>query len=145
MFTSVFVMVKCVWKHYAQGRLWHVFCLHLKNSNAHFRDPILHWCILTQLLSLQRGGPIYECKYIKEYSNATTWLDITTPCDVEIWWMTPKKIEHLFYITSSFVHHFKSISEFKLELQSGKVQFGSKSTIFLAVWPCNSIYGLKKQ
>ena len=31
------------------------------------------------------------------------------------------------------MHHFKSISEFKLELQSGNAQFGSKSTIFLAV------------
>ena len=43
-----------------------------------------------------------------------------------------KIIGHLFYTTSSFVHHFKSISKFKLELQSGNAQFGSKSTIFLS-------------
>ena len=43
-----------------------------------------------------------------------------------------KTIGHLFYTTSSFVHHFKSIGEFKLELQSGKAQFGSKSTIFVS-------------
>ena len=30
---------------------------------------------------------------------------------------------NLFYTTSSFVHHFKSIGEFKLELQSGNAQF----------------------
>ena len=30
-----------------------------------------------------------------------------------------KTIGHFFYTTSSFVHHFKSIREFKLELQSG--------------------------
>ena len=30
-----------------------------------------------------------------------------------------KTIGHLFYTTPSFVHHFKSIGEFKLELQSG--------------------------
>ena len=30
---------------------------------------------------------------------------------------------------SSFVHHYKSISEFKLELQSGNTRFGSKSAI----------------
>ena len=43
----------------------------------------------------------------------------------------PRKIiGHLFYTTSSFVHHFKSISELKLELQSGNAQFGSNSTIF---------------
>ena len=30
-----------------------------------------------------------------------------------------KTIRHILYITSSFVHHFKAISGFKLELQSG--------------------------
>ena len=48
-----------------------------------------------------------------------------------------KTIGHLFYATSSFVHHFVPIGEFKLELQSGNAQFGSKSTIVLAVWPRN--------
>ena len=36
-----------------------------------------------------------------------------------------KTIGHLFYATSSFVHHFVPIGEFKLELQSGNAQFGS--------------------
>ena len=40
-----------------------------------------------------------------------------------------KTIGHLFYATSSFVHHFLAISEFKLELLSGNSQFGSKSMI----------------
>ena len=31
---------------------------------------------------------------------------------------------HLFYTTSSFVHHFKSIGELKLKLQSRNTQFG---------------------
>ena len=48
-----------------------------------------------------------------------------------------KTIGHLFYATSSFVYHFIPIGEFKLKLQSGNAQFGSKSTIFLAVWPRN--------
>ena len=39
---------------------------------------------------------------------------------------------HLFYTMSSFVHHFKAIGEFKLELQPGNAQFGSKSAIFLS-------------
>ena len=56
-----------------------------------------------------------------------------------------KTIGHLFNATSSFVHHLVAICEFKLELQSGNAQFGSKSTIFLAVWPCNLTYDLKKQ
>ena len=48
-----------------------------------------------------------------------------------------KTIGHLFYATSSFVHHFLAIGDFKLELQSGNAQFGSNSTIFRAVWPWN--------
>ena len=43
-----------------------------------------------------------------------------------------KTIAHLSYATSNFVHHFKAISEFKLELQSGNAQFGSKSTILFS-------------
>ena len=45
---------------------------------------------------------------------------------------TWKTIGHLFYATSSFVHHFVPIWEFKLELQSGNAQFGSKSKIFFS-------------
>ena len=56
-----------------------------------------------------------------------------------------KTIGHLFYATSSFMHHFVAIGEFKLELQSGNAQFGSKSTIFRAMWPWNLINDLKKQ
>ena len=57
----------------------------------------------------------------------------------------PRKIiRHIFYRTSSFVYHFISISEFKLELQSGNAQFGSNSTIFRAVWPWNLTDDLEK-
>ena len=48
-----------------------------------------------------------------------------------------KTIGHLFYATSSFVHHVRIICEFKLELQSGKAQFGSKLSIFCPVWAWN--------
>ena len=56
-----------------------------------------------------------------------------------------KIIGHLFYATSSFVHQLVPIGEFKLELQSGNAQFGSKSKIFLAVWPWNLTDDLEKQ
>ena len=36
-----------------------------------------------------------------------------------------KNIGHLSYATSSFVHHFVAIGEYKLELQSGNAQSGS--------------------
>ena len=61
-------------------------------------------------------------------------------CDLEIWWWPQKTIGHVFYIMSSFVNHFKSIGEFKLELQSGNAQFGSKLVIFCGYWlffPCD--------
>ena len=49
-----------------------------------------------------------------------------------------KTIRQFFYVTSSFVHHFIAIDEFKLKLQSGNTQFRSKLTIFvqcdLKIW-----------
>ena len=50
-----------------------------------------------------------------------------------------KTIGHLSNASSSFVHNFVAIYivEFKLELQSGNAQYGSKSTIGLAVRPWN--------
>ena len=66
---------------------------------------------------------------------------VTLQFDVWPW----KTIGHLFYATSSFVHHFIAIGDFKLELQSGNAQFGSNSTIFRAMWPCNLMYDLEKQ
>ena len=57
-----------------------------------------------------------------------------------------KIIGHLFYTTLSFVQHFKAIGIFKLELQSGNAQFGSKFAFFLSrvtlkidVWPWKTI------
>ena len=56
-----------------------------------------------------------------------------------------KTIEHFFYTSSSFVHHFKAMSEFKLALQSGSARFGSISAIFCPVWPWNLVDDLQKQ
>ena len=56
-----------------------------------------------------------------------------------------KTIEHLVYVTSSFVHHFIAICEFKLGLQSGNAQFGLKSEIFCPMWPWNLTNDLEKQ
>ena len=50
-----------------------------------------------------------------------------------------KTIGHLFYVASSFVHHFIPISEFKLELQSRNTQFGSKSMIFFFFFFLSSV------
>ena len=57
-----------------------------------------------------------------------------------------KTIGHLFYTTSSFVHHFVAIGEFKLEFKSRNTKFGSKSIIIFSCvtlkfdgWPWKTI------
>ena len=55
-----------------------------------------------------------------------------------------KTIGYLSYAASGFVHHFIAIGEFKLELQSGNTQFGSKSTILFTMWPWNLTDDLEK-
>ena len=56
-----------------------------------------------------------------------------------------KTIGHLFYATSSFVHHFQAMGEFKLGLQPGNAQIGSKWAIFCPVWPWTLTGDLEKQ
>ena len=60
-------------------------------------------------------------------------------------WSLLKTKRHLFYVTSNSVHHFTAISQFKLELQSGNTQFGSKSTSFCPMWPWDLTDDLEKQ
>ena len=86
-------------------------------------------------LELQSGNAQFGSKSSIYFSRVTLQFDV--------WhWKT---IGHLFYATSSFVHHFVAIGDFKLELQSGNAQFGSNSTIFRAVWPWNLTDDLEKQ
>ena len=91
-----------------------------------------HWWI-------QTGVTVPKCpiwvKFDDFYSRVTLKFD-GWPC---------KTIGHLFYATSSFVHHFIAIGEFKLELQSRNAQSGSNLTIFIAVWPWNLTDDLAKQ
>ena len=87
-----------------------------------------HWWIQTWVTVLKR--PIWV-KIDIFFSRVTFKLDRWP-------WKT---IGHLLYAISSFVHHFVPIGEFKL--QSGNSQFGSKSTIFLAVWPSNLMDDIK--
>ena len=100
-----------------------IWCLTLKNNKAplicyfklraSFRS---HWWVKTG--DTVRKRPIW----VKIHDFVS---HVTLQFDVWPW----KTIGHLVYTTSNFVHHFVAIGEFKLELQSGKAQFGSKSTI----------------
>ena len=84
---------------------------------------------------------ISNLSYSPETPNLGKIWRFWEPCDLAIWriiYQWPWKIiAHLFYSTSSFVHHFVTIGVLKLELQSGNSQSRSNSTIFRAVWPWN--------
>ena len=56
-----------------------------------------------------------------------------------------KTIGQLFYTTSRFVHHFRDIGEFKLELQSGKFSIRVKIGDVLPAWPRNLTDDLEKR
>ena len=96
--------------------IWHFFCATL--SFVH------HFVAMGELqVELQSENAQFQPKQA-----------FFVPCDLEIWRMTLKKICRIFYTTSSFVHHFIAIGEFKLELQSGKAQFESKLAMFCPMW-----------
>ena len=107
------------------------------------RAPLLYYIELCA--SFQSHGWIQTGVKYRKRTIRVKIGNFFVPCELEIWWMTLKTIGYLFYVASSFVHHFIAISEFKLELQSGNAQFGSKSTIFFAVWPWNLTDDLEKQ
>ena len=115
-----------------------IWCVALKNNRA----PLL--CYFKLYASLRSHQWIQAGVTVRK---RPIWVKIddffsrvTLQFDVWPW----KTIGHLFYATSSFVHHFVAIGEFKLELQSGNAQFGSNSTIFRAVWSWNLTDDLDK-
>ena len=71
-------------------------------------------------------------------------LAILSPVTLKLEGWPWKMIGHLFNVTSSYVHHFKTIAEFKLEIPSINAKFGSKSSIFRPVWPWNLMDDLEK-
>ena len=91
-----------------------------------------HWWIQTWVTIRKR---LIWVKIHGFFSRVTLQFDVWT-------WKT---LGHLFNGISSSVHHFVAIGDFKLEIQSGNAQFGSKSTNFRAMWPCNLTYDLEKQ
>ena len=116
-----------------------IWCMTLKNNRApllcyfkHCASFHIHWWIQTGVTVWKRSISV---KINNFFSRVTLQFDIWP-------WKT---IGHLFQASSSFVHHFVAIGEFKLELQSGNAQFGSNSTIFRAVWPSNLTDDLEKQ
>ena len=79
---------------------------------------------------------LIECQKERKQGNSEGFDSCDRPSNLAQTWKFDRWprtiIGQLSYTTSSFVHNFKSIGEFKLKLQSGNAQFGSKSAIFLS-------------
>ena len=98
-------------------------------SNSTIFSAVWPWNLTDDLEHLNKAN-------LKDLIAATSlvisnWIQIvnfstrvTVKCDG---W--PRKTIGHFYTTSSFVHHFKSIGEFKLDFQSRNAPFGSKLVI----------------
>ena len=118
--------------------------LELQSGNAQFRLKLVTFC---PMWPWNRIPFLY---FVKPYASFKShqWFQtgvMVRKCSIQVkignfmycvsfksnvWpWKT---IGHLFYTTSSSVHHFITICEFKLELQSGNTKFGSKSIIFFS-------------
>ena len=109
----------------------------LKNNRAPLLSYFKHCVLFHTHWWIQTGVTIRKCP---------SWVkidDFFSPVTNKLDRLPWKTIGHLFYDTLSFVHHFNAIGKFKLKLKSGIAQFGSKSTIFLAVWPRNLRMTLK--
>ena len=112
-----------------------------EQNGCHFRDNILKSTFLKNKANLRdliaaTGLVISNWIQIVNFSARVTVKFDGWPC---------KTIGHLFYATSSFVHLFVPIGEFKLKLQSGNAQSGSNWMIFRAVRPWNLTDDLAKQ
>ena len=100
----------------------------LKNNRAHF---LCHFKLCVSFhnhLRIQTGVTVRK-RPIRV--KIVVFSPVTLKFDRWPW----KTTWHIFYTTSGFVPHFIAIGEFKLELQSGNAQFGSKSSIFCPMLP----------
>ena len=116
-----------------------IWCMTSKNNRA----PLLYYIKLCVSFQIHRWSQTEVT--LRKRSIRIEIADILSLVTLKFDGWPWKTIGHLFYTTSSFVHHFKSIGELKLKLQSRNAQFGSKSAIFCPVWPWNLTDALEKQ
>ena len=121
------------------------------DPNRWFFCPMWPWNLMDDLGKQQGTFPIrhqalciiskpsvnsnlsYSSETLNSRQNRRFLSCVTLKFDEWPW----RTIGHLFYVSSSLVHRFIAIREFKHELQSGDAKFGSKLMIFCSVWPWN--------
>ena len=103
-----------------------IWWMTLKNNRAYLLYIIKLYASFQSHRWIQTGVTVRKCSIQVKIGDFLSRVNLKF--DGWPW----KPIRHLFYTTSSFVHHFKSIDGVKLELQSGKAQLESKLVIFLS-------------
>ena len=132
------------------------FELTINNHNHYHQNITWMWLDLIseyRKLKQKKGSPWENKANLRDLIAATglvisNWIQIvnfSARVTVKFDGWPCKTIGHLFYATSSFVHLFVPIGEFKLKLQSGNAQSGSNWMIFRAVRPWNLTDDLAKQ
>ena len=90
-----------------------IWWMTLKNNRAHLLCYFKLCASFHSYLWIQNVVTVRKCPIWVKINDFLSC--VTLKLDRWPW----EKIGHLFYTTSSFVHHFVTIGEFKLELQSG--------------------------
>ena len=138
--TGLVILLKLDWNHpFFSPCDLEIWWMTPKNNRA----PLLYFIKLCA--SFHSHWLIQTGVTVRKSQTGVKFDDCFSPVTLKFDWWPGKTIGRLFYATSSYVHHFLAIGEFKLELQSGNGQFGSNSTIFRAVWPWNLMDDLEKQ
>ena len=112
-----------------------IWWMTLENNRASLLCCFKHCATFHIHQWIQTGVTVRKCPIWVKFGDF--FSRVTLKFDRWHW----KTIGHLFYATSSSMHHFIAIGKLKLELESGNAQFGSKSTM----WPWNLTYDLEKQ
>ena len=97
-------------------------------TSKNYRAPLLHYVKLCA--SPQTPRWIQTAVTVRKRSILVKIGEFLSRVTLKFDGLPQKTIGHLFYAASSLVHHFITIDEFKLKLQSGNAQFSSKSKIF---------------
>ena len=113
-------------RHFFVPRDLGICWMTLKNNRA----PLL--CCFKLCTSFQSHRWIQTGVTVRKRSIRVHIGDILSRVTLKFDGWPWKTIGHPSYAASSFAHHFIAIGEFKLELQSGNAQFGSKLTTFFS-------------